>query len=290
MRAQVSYVGRKASNLERARNINALPVGTIQRNPGVNVNALRPFLGFGSITLYETTGRSTYNSMQTQIDRRATQGVGFSIAYTLARTMDDGSGRGDILPPLVDEADYYGISDLDRTHVFVGQVRYRFAEMDGSPALVRYALGGWDVSGILQAQSGAPFDVRTGVDIAGVGPGSGNQYYNIVGDPLAGRTEFDGTRAVWFNRDAFRAPAAGTLATDWEKNTLRQPGFWDLHMSLRKAFPIGPHRVELRWEAFNVLNHTNLGNATTNPTLPDFGTITSRTGNRTMQFGLQYVF
>ena len=46
MRGTVSYVGRSASRLERARNINQLQPGTIQRNPGVNANALRPYLGF----------------------------------------------------------------------------------------------------------------------------------------------------------------------------------------------------------------------------------------------------
>ena len=290
MRAQASYVGRAASHLERARNINALPVGTIQANPGVNTNALRPFLGFGSITLYETSGRSRYHSMQLQTERRSTQGLGFSISYTLSRTEDDASGRGDILPPLAGGRDYYGISSLDRPHVFVSQARYRFPSLDAAPAALKYALGGWDVTGIFQAQSGAPFSVRTNVDIAGVGPGSGSQFYNQVGDPKNGRTEFDGTRAVWFDRRAFAAPASGTLATDWEINPLRQPGFWDLHMSLRKGFPVGPHRVELRWEAFNVLNRTRLGNATTNPNLPDFGSITSRVGNRTMQMGLQYIF
>jgi hypothetical protein len=128
------------------------------------------------------------------------------------------------------------------------------------------------------------------VDVAGVGPGSGPQYYNLVGDPNTGRTEFDGTRAVWFNKDAFRIPAGGTYATNFERNNLRQPGFWDLHMSLRKSVAIGTHRAELRWDVFNVLNHTTLAAATTNPTAADFGTITSKTGNRTMQIGIQYIF
>ena len=143
---------------------------------------------------------------------------------------------------------------------------------------------------MFQAQSGAPFDVTTAVDIAGVGAGSGAQYYNIVGDPEEGRTEFDGTRAVWFNPAAFQAPPAGTYATNWERNNLRQPGFWDLHMSLRKSVAIGTHRAEFRWDVFNVLNHPNLGPVSTNPTSADFGTIVSKTGNRTMQIGWQYAF
>ena len=53
---------------------------------------------------------------------------------------------------------------------------------------------------------------------------------------------------------------------------------------------LGTHRAELRWDVFNLLNHATLGPAVSNPTSADFGTIISRTGNRTMQIGLQYVF
>lgn len=292
MRTQVSYVGRSASHLERARNINELPVGTIQANPNINANALRPYKGFGSITLYETTGESRYNALQLQVERRSTRNIGFTASYTLSRTEDDASGRGDILPPLVAGSDYYGLADFDRTHVFISQARYRVSALESLPAAVGWVIGNWDISGILQAQSGAPFDVRVpnNGDIAGVGPGSGGQFYEQVGDPDTGRTEWDGTRAVWFNGAAFQAPAAGTVATSQKRNGLRQPGFWDLHMALRKSVPVGTHRIELRWEIFNVLNHTNLGNASTNPSSGDFGAITSRTGNRTMQIGLNYAF
>ena len=69
-----------------------------------------------------------------------------------------------------------------------------------APAILKGVLGDWNIGGVFQAQSGVPFDVTTTVDVAGVGPGSGAQYYNIVGDPNTGRTEFDGTRAVWFNK------------------------------------------------------------------------------------------
>jgi len=294
----ISYVGRSASHLERARNVNQLQPGTIQANPGVNANSLRPYKGFSTITLYETTGKSRYNSLQTQVERRSTRGLGFGIAYTLSRTEDDGSGRNDVLPNAFDDSNYYGISDLDRTHVLGARVHYMFPALDSSVAPLRWVLGDWNVSGVLQATSGAPFDVRTTVDIAGVGPGSGQQFYNVVGDPKAQRTDFDPTLgyAVWFDRNAFQAPAAGTFGTQ-AQNTLRYPGYWDLHMSLRKSVrTFNGHRVELRWEAFNVFNRRRLnsdviGNQVNNPTLVnEFGRITSLIGNRTMQVGLQYVF
>jgi hypothetical protein len=303
---QLSYVGRSASNLERARNINQLQPGTIGANPGANVNFLRPYKGFSTITLYETTGSSKYNAMQLQVSRRAARGFGYQLAYTLARTTDDGSTRLEILPNAYDDSGYYGISALDRPHILIAQGSYRTPELASAPGIVRGVLGDWNVGGVFQAQSGTPFDVTTTVDIAGVGAGSGPQYYNIVGDINAGRTDFDGTRAIWFNpctvanaatcvapglAPGFAAPASGTYATNWERNNLRQPGFWDLHMSLRKSVSLGNgHRAELRWDVFNVLNRPTLGNASTNPTSADFGTITTKTGSRTMQIGLQYVF
>ena len=62
-------------------------------------------------------------------------------------------------------------------------------------------------------------------------------------------------------------------------------------MSFRKGFNVaGAQRLDLRIEVFNILNRTRLGNAVTNPTLPDFGYIVSRVGNRTVQAGIQYVF
>ncbi len=290
IRAQVSYVGRAASNLERARNINQLQPGTIQANPTINVNALRPYKGFGPITLYETTGRSRYDAMQIQVERRASR-AGFTAAYTFSRTKDDSSGRGDILPNAYDDTGYYGISDLDRPHVFVSQARYRFPMLDSAPAAVRGVFGNWDISGIFQAQSGVPFDVRSPTnDFAGVGAGSGQQFLGLVGDPNTGLTDFDGTRAIWFNKSAFQNPAAGTFGNQGQ-NPLRQPGFWDLNMSLRKSVRLdSDHRIELRWEAFNVLNHPRLDNAVINPNSGDFGSIIGKTGSRTMQVGLQFIF
>jgi hypothetical protein len=172
-------------------------------------------------------------------------------------------------------------------------VRYRFPTLESSAAPLRWVLGNWDVSGIFQAQSGAPFSVTTTVDVAGVGPGSGSQFYELLSEPTGLRTDWDATllRATWFDKNAFRIPTTGTFATSQPKNTLRQPGFWDVNMSFRKGFAtLGTHRFDLRLEVFNIINRTRLGNVVTNPTLPDFGFITSRVGNRTMQVGMQYVF
>jgi hypothetical protein len=120
------------------------------------------------------------------------------------------------------------------------------------------------------------------------------QFWDQIGDPSAVRTDWDPntSRAIWFDRNAFRQPAAGTFATTHERNSLRQPGFWDVNLSLRKSFPVTGtgQRLDFRLEAFNVFNRTRLDNAVINPTLPDFGSIVARTGNRVMQVGMQYQF
>ena len=90
--AQVSYVGRSASNLERARNINQLQPGTLQANP-MSTPTPPAVQGFGTITLYKTTGRSRYNALQVQVQRRSTRNLSYSLAYTFSRTKDDGSSR-----------------------------------------------------------------------------------------------------------------------------------------------------------------------------------------------------
>ena len=65
----------------------------------VNANALRPYLGFSTITLYETTGKSRYNALQTQIERRSSRGVGFR-------------GTGSFMPTSPRVEDRWGIECL----------------------------------------------------------------------------------------------------------------------------------------------------------------------------------
>ena len=132
--------------------------------------------------------------------------------------------------------------------------------------------------------------MRHSADNAGVGPGSGDQFWNQIGDPdQVTRTEFTDS-AVWFNRDAFAQPAPGTFGVQ-PRNGLRQPGFWEWNLSLLRRFRLMNHQsFDFRWESFNVLNHPTLGGANSNPTSGSFGLVTSKTGSRTMQFVVQYRF
>jgi len=93
----VSYVGRKGKYLQRERNINQLAAGTLQANPGVNIAALRPYLGYGAIRISENSGRSTYNSLQISADRRYSHGLKVGAAYTLSKSEDNSSDKRNVV-------------------------------------------------------------------------------------------------------------------------------------------------------------------------------------------------
>ncbi len=285
---EIGYVGRRGIHNQRKRNINQLLPGTVQAHPGINVNALRPYLGLGILGLAENSGSSIYNGLQMSVERRFATGLQFGLAYTLSRSTDNSSSLTDVLPNSYDDRNYYGLSDFDRTQVLILNSIYELP-FKGSASWERRYLGNWEVSGVFQAQSGTPFSVRKNVDYAGVGAGSGNQFWNLVGDPNVEPTAFTNS-AVWFNKNAFAQPAAGTFAVQ-RRNSLRNPGFWNADVGVRKNFPTFESQLlQIRWEIFNLFNHPNWSAANADPTSGSFGLVTSKGGNRVLQIALKYIF
>src|SRR5262245_3190544 len=287
--AEVAYVGRRALYNQRKRNINQLQPGTIQANPGVNPNALRPYLGYGPIGIAENSGRSQYHGLQVSVQRRVANGLHAGVGYTYSRTMDTSSALTDRLPETYLRSAYWGISDLDRPHVLIANWIYELPFLRERSGWASRALGHWEITGVYQFQSGSPFSVRSNDDFAGVGPGSGNQFWNLVGDPTIEQTPFT-TTAAWFNRAAFARPAAGTFGVQ-ARSASRQPHTWNIDLGMRKSVPLsGSQQLQFRAEAFNVLNHPNWDVANNNPTSGSFGQVTRKLGERTVQLSLRYSF
>jgi hypothetical protein len=96
---------------------------------------------------------------------------------------------------------------------------------------------------------------------------------------------------AYLNRAAFAQPALGTFG-NYERNSIRGPGYWTIDMSLAKQIALGAAQtVELRIEAFNLLNNFNWGNPGLTLSAGTFGRVTSNTGDmRIMQFGVKYGF
>jgi hypothetical protein len=288
---QAGYVGRRGIHNQIKRNINQLQPGTLQANPGINTNALRPYLGMGVIDISENSGLSRYNGLQISVQHRFTNNLQFGVAYTFSRSTDDGSSLTDVLPNAYNTHSYFGPSDFDRTHVLVSNYIYKVPWFKNRHGLVGYTLGGWEISGIFQYQSGTPLSVRTSQDIAGVGTGSGNQFWNQVSDSSTSVGNFTPAGVVWFNTAAFTQPAAGTFGVQ-QRNGIRGPSFWTTDASLRKNFPILDRlTMQFRFDVFDFLNHPNWGGPNVTPTSGAFGTITSKTNDdRQLQLALKMIF
>jgi hypothetical protein len=312
MVVDLTYVGRMGLHLQRERNINQLAPGTVQANPGVNVNALRPYLGFASIRLSENAGRSIYHGMQVNLERRFRNGLGFGVAYTLSSLRDNADDKRDLLWNAFDGESYWALSDNDRTHLFNVHYLYELPLWRKQDTLLKKVLGGWQVSGVTYYQSGRPLSIWRAEDIAGVGDTTA-QPWNLVGDPSVSNPQFSRGRTVdqnfWFNPAAFQRPAPGTFGTGGRNpKGLRAPGFQSWDIALFKNVPVGGNRrLQLRLEAFNFINHPNLGDPTSgnvgpgqapatqsgvvvDPNNADFGRVLSKTSERNIQLGIKFVF
>ncbi|MGH9723386.1 MAG: carboxypeptidase regulatory-like domain-containing protein [Bryobacteraceae bacterium] len=301
---EVSYVGRKGLHLLRERNINQLTTGTIQANPGVNANFLRPYKGYGPIRISNGDASSYYQGFQVGLNRRFSNGFSYGLAYTLSKSEDSGSGPRDILPNAFDAAPIWGPSTFDTRHVAVINFIYELPFLRGNNSMAGKLLGGWEISGVTQFQTGTPFTVATGDDFAGVGPGSGAQLWKITGE-VQYQNQFaasNAENAFWFNPknssggNLFVRPDTGTFVTDRLRDKIHHPGFQNWNLSLFKTFKVTERvNVQFRADSFNFPNHPNWGGATgggvdTNPNGANFGKITGKGAERNMQFGLRVGF
>ena len=299
----LSYVGRRGYHLEQLANVNQLPIGTIQANPGVNADALRPYRGFSTIIEAQNLGGSIYHAMEANLKRRLTRGVLFGVAYTWSKSLDFGSSNGTSLPNAASNRLFYGPSDFDTRHVML--INYvwdiPFANhVDNTMA--RTIFGNWQFSGTIQAQSGRPQTVSQNNDRAGVGPGSGNQLWVVSRLPALPHGCACGTnKNQWFEGagSTIWSPApSDTFAPRGLRGLIYGPGFQSYSAALEKAFHIIPnhenHQLVFKAEGFNYTNHPNLDNPDVSPTSSTFGRVNAK-GNtyaseRQFQFSLRYAF
>jgi len=285
----VAYVGSRGLRLMRPINLNDAEPGTVPS--GTNINYIRPYTGYGSISQRQTSGGSIYHSLQVSFNRRVARSINAGIAYTWSKSIDDGSSdrdSGDVPPNKGNTRAERGPSNFDRTHVFTGNFIYQLPSPIRSPFF-----RGWQISGITRMWSGQPFDVVMSSDVAQIGAVQ-NQRPDVIADAKGPRTVEE-----WFNRSAFARPRTGTFG-NMGRNSLRGPGVnkWDL--ALFKMFHATERtQLQFRGEFFNAFNHPNFGgggttlNTTTagvNPGINSFAVITSTRDARVVQVSLKLYF
>ena len=299
----VGYVAHRGLHAWQVYDINQPTVGALQANLGVNINALRPYKGFAAIQEEESGVSSTYNSLQVSWTRAFKGGSSFGVTYTYSKSMDGGSNYRDIVPDTYNTSNLWGPSEYDTRHVAIVNYIYDIPFFKNRHDMTGKLLGGWEVAGTAQFQTGAPCGIGTNNDFAGVGEfgsfgcGSQGQFWVLNGTPQISTGSFAGpvttsSSPKYFTADVSQ-PAAGTFnLQSGVRDSIYQPGLQDWNLALLKSFQVNERSsFQFRAEAYDFINHANLNTPNLNPTSSQFGMITSKTGlARNLQLSLRFAF
>jgi outer membrane receptor protein involved in Fe transport len=222
------------------------------------------FPGWDTIDSIGFGASSNYNSLQIS-GRRTSKELELTFAYTYSHAIDNESDRYDT--NFVDSYNLRanrGNSNLDQRQILNFSYIYNLPSLSSHSLFTRYALGGWEWSGITELQTGHPFSVTSGeyYDNAGVANGAGLGSY-VDKAPGISTTKITGPKLqpgiygpLLFNPAAYNAPTALTYG-DSGRNSLYGPTTTNYDMGVFKHFPIEDKvTAEFRAEAFNVFNHT----------------------------------
>ena len=282
---EIGYVGSNGQNLLRQPDINQPSFEDLEANAALpaaqraNTNFLRPYKGYSAIQMRISDANSSYHAMQVFLSRR--QGpLRSTFSYTLGRAYDNGSGNGDNPEDYQNKDFNWGPSDFDRTHIFVGTWTWQIPLLNDQSFIGR-AFGGWELSGIMRYQSGAPLTITGNTSIGG-------RRADLVGDPYAD----DANRLQYLNPAAFASAPEGRRGNT-TRGQFRGPGLhvWDL--SLRKNFAItGTVKLQVQADMFNAFNQTNLrfSGQSLNLSGGGFGLLNQAAPPRNVQLGVRLMF
>ncbi len=312
---EVGYVGHRGLNLPQVYDINQPLPGTVVS--GVNVNYVRPYKGFAAIQMEESVATSMYNALQVSWNRRFNNGFSFGFAYTLSKSMDSGSNYRDIVPDTYNASNMWGPSEFDSRHVVVFNYVYSLPFFKDKSTLSGKLLGGWQISGSNQFQTGTPCGVFGTNDVAQVGEvgslGCGQttgQFYNLNGTPaivgqFAGGAGAASPNQYFVTTNSSGAPLfhrarGGNVQSAKRACATRSYlslGFQDWRPGSSPKEVRDHRKAGTAWSfselrRLDVNNHPNWGNVMSfNPTSSVFGKVTTKTNlSRNLQLSLRYAF
>jgi len=257
------------------------------------VTGVRPNPNIGNGIYFDNSESTHYVSWQSSLRKRFSRNLSGNMHYTWGKTIS--YGIGDILSTPADTQDFFnlrpnrGPATGDITHSLVSDVVYSLPMLAGKGnAIARQALGGWQVSGILSARTGATFTIiekNSAYDFSR--PDATGQ------DPI--RSDYR-TTLQYLNSAAFaivpivKASGASGRPGTLGRGAVRGPGAWNLDFSLSKNFPVRETvKFQVRADMFNSLNHTNFSGIDGTIESPTFGRITSA-GARRIQMNARLTF
>ena len=322
---QAGYAGSKSTRLPIDIQLNKLPdqflaLGTqlLQQVPNpfyglVTVGALaqktvtygqmlRPYPEFGNITVHAVhEGDASYHSLQLKLQRRFSKGFSLLAAYTASKLLTDAGSRLSINfanPGFQDTSNLRAekaFSNIDVPQRFTLAYNWDLPlgkghRLFGSSRVGRAVASGWQINGVTTAQSGFPLGLSTAVNQTGSLGGGSRPNNNGTSAALSGDIENRLNR--YFDISVFSQPPTFTFGNVARMlPDVRAPGSVTFDFSTFKNTKIGErYNLQLRSEAFNVLNHPNFGGPALTSGAGGFGSISSTGPARLMQLAIKLQF
>jgi hypothetical protein len=303
MGVELAYVGSRGNNLPVFIEVNP---GVYQ--PGQTTRSRRVNTAYSLVRPTFSEGKSWYDSLQASARLRDWHGLSFLASYTWGHAIDhlsglnlDGGGIGRRPVFAADQNDPASIeravakekgdAAFDARHRLVVSFGYELPRLEDKGGFTRAVLGGWQLNGIFQWQTGFPvsvYDETVTIRFLQERP-------TVTCDPNAvSRPSNQQIRsgATWFNTGCFQRRTLPETAepSNQGRNIVRGPGFSSTDLSLFKNFGIGRATLQLRLEAFNVFNEVRFERPNFIIGTPTFGQITAAGDGRLLQLGVKFLF
>ena len=261
------------------------------------LDQLRPYRGWRGIAMIEPWFSSNYHSLQVSATRRLSGDSQVQLAYTWSKNLTNNQTDRSTAPQNSYDIDAeWGRAQLDRRHITTVNYIYELPWYRTQSGFAGKLLGGWQVSGIVNYQTGIPFTATySAFDPAGIGflnpnsPAGGRAY--ILGNPNEGGAQ---TLEEWFNTGAFMGTPAPTsfaaIPGTSARGAINGPSTFRVDFTLSKNIRFTETmRLQLRGEAFNLFNKTNFtGFGTAASTPSTFGVVNGTRDPRVLQFGIKF--
>jgi hypothetical protein len=247
----------------------------------------------------DNSQQSWYSSWQSTLRKRFSHNFTFAVHYTWARQL--ATETGDVSAYYQNNSNAriqnffnlrpeWGPADGDITHNFTADWVYTLPTLAsaGNPIL-RQAFGGWQFSGIFAGATGQPLLITEGSADNVSRP-------DYVANQPAVNANYQST-LQYLNKGAFTpVPISSASGLPIRPGNIsgafvRGPGYWNADLSIGKNFSIAEKlKLQLRLDAFNALNHTNLTSFSQDVLNANFGRFTNTRGARVLQLNGRFTW
>ena len=292
---QVGYMGSKGTDLNIARNYNQF-INGVRPFPVLSANSpIDPGKPLSNITVYESDGNSTYNALTASATRQLSKGLQFMGSYTFSKSLDYNSRnhQGVTVQDSYNIRNDRGLSDFDVRDRFVLSGVYQL------PFKGNRFKEGWQFSLIEQMQTGNPINFHISTTAF---TGSASLRPDVTGPVQTGyspATNRNATNVLYIQNGTIFVNQGATHFGNLGRNVVIGPGFSNLDLAMVKDTKLNERgmKLEIRAEAFDLLNQANFGQPGSVVGTSTFGLITSTRfppgdsgSSRQLQLAAKFIF